>query len=71
MSPWEQQQNRALLARAERLYEENTGDTRDMITTAIGEFRLTLNEQSLRPAEEARLRERFSLFLDEVERPVF
>lgn len=64
--PRDQEENRLLLLKGERLYEESTGDVRAMLDVWIRKFEEALNSRSREGIEEARreLRER----LAEVER---
>jgi molecular chaperone HscC len=62
--PREQQENIALLARAERLYEELLW-ARDDLQRALGQFRGVLDRQN--PREIAEHRKQFAVFLDGVE----
>lgn len=71
MAPWEQQKNRALLARSERLYEELTGDVREILLITMGEFKTRLEDQTLQSSDEKRLQDDFSEFLDQLDRPLF
>jgi molecular chaperone HscC len=61
--------NRALMARAERLYEERLGDTRAMIGEAISGLTLALDRQN--PDEIDKARKRLSELLDEFDRGFF
>ncbi|HVJ63517.1 MAG TPA: molecular chaperone HscC [Tahibacter sp.] len=63
--PREHQANIAVLARAERLYEENTGQLRQALTEHIHAFSAELATQDLQNI--ARARQRFAEFLDRVE----
>jgi len=63
--PREQTENRALLARAERMYEEYIGDLRHYIGRGIAEFQAILARQDSREIEKAR--RQFEQALDEVE----
>ncbi len=69
MPPWKQGPNRAVLARAERIYEELSGDVRDHLVFQMGQFRQALDDQHLRNPE--RLRQEFSEYLDRLEVSVF
>jgi len=71
LAPWDQEKNRHLLARADRLYEERTGEVRELLTAAMGSFRQQLNSQSLRPNDAQQLRDEFKSFLDSIDQPVF
>ncbi|HJU40722.1 MAG TPA: hypothetical protein VJ724_14220, partial [Tahibacter sp.] len=64
--PREQQANIAVLARAERLYEEYTGDARRVILEHIHAFNAELAQQDPQAIERAR--RRLTEFLDHVER---
>ena len=61
-----QAENRALIARAERLYAESLGAQREHIKRLLSEFEIALADQQLRDA--AALRERFAADLDGFER---
>ncbi len=63
--PREQIENRTLLARAERLYEEHIGEIRHHIGRAIAEFQAILIKQDVREIEKARIR--FEQALNELE----
>jgi len=67
--PRDQSENRATLARAERLYAERLGELREAIGRAIGEFRLVLERQD--PREVAETRASFTKWLDGVDRSYF
>jgi len=71
MPPWEQEKNRILIARSERLYEELTGESREFLVAAIGEFRTSINDQTLRPENEQRIRDKFNELIDNLDRPIF
>jgi molecular chaperone HscC len=62
ISPREQDENRYLLERGARLYEERTGFQRDTIQSAINAFAEALAHNH--PAEIERARQQFSQFLD-------
>lgn len=64
--PRDRTENRLLIARGERLYEESLGDRREMIARLIQQFEMQLqtqNEQVVKQAAEA-LKEQ----LDQLER---
>jgi molecular chaperone HscC len=63
--PREHQANIAVLARAERLYEEHTGDARRAIGEHLHAFNAQLAQQD--PANIERARRRLSEFLDHLE----
>jgi molecular chaperone HscC len=63
--PREHQANLAVLARAERLYEENVGPLRQALTEHIHAFNAELATQE--PQRIERARKRFAEFLDHVE----
>lgn len=52
--PREQEENKLLLLRGERLYEENLGDDRKVIEHALQKFEQALNTQDPPKIEEAR-----------------
>jgi molecular chaperone HscC len=60
--PAEQAENRALIARAERIYAETTGEARARLVGLIGAFRAAIAEA--RPAEAERARAAFRAALD-------
>jgi len=64
--PRDQAENRALIARAERLYAESLGAQREHIKRLLSEFEIALADQQLRDA--ATLRDRFGEALDGFER---
>ena len=57
LPPRDQAENRALFARAERLYAESLGDTRQDIKALIGQFHAKLNDPRLR--DPGRVRDEF------------
>lgn len=61
--PREQEENKLLLLRGERLYEENLGDDRRIIEHALQKFELALNTQD--PVKIESARGDFKEFLDE------
>ena len=63
--PREQEKNKLLLVRGERLYEENFGDDRMVIEQYIRRFEMALNSQDPVRIDEAR--EEFREFLEEWE----
>ena len=63
--PREQHQNRALIERANRLYEQRLGAERRAVADVLDEFTLVLNRQD--PREIAKARAEFSAALDRVE----
>jgi molecular chaperone HscC len=66
--PRDQQKNRLLLARAERLYEESLGETREHIGYQARVFEAVLNKQDPHMIENASAA--FAAFLDDIERRV-
>ena len=64
-NPREEEPNRLQLLRGERLYEEATGDKRELIDAAMMEFDRALSRQDFYEIEVAR--ERLKKFLDELE----
>ncbi|WP_312950615.1 molecular chaperone HscC [Agrobacterium sp.] len=54
VAPREQQENIALIARAERLYAETIGENRHEISATLIEFLSSLNDQHLRNVDELR-----------------
>lgn len=67
MLPRDQQENRALIARAERLYAEALGDAREHLKELIFWFEQALEDQSIRDMRE--VRKQFSDNLQHFERP--
>jgi len=67
--PREQAENLAVIARAERLYEERLGDERAAIAKLIDDFRILLERQIPREIEQYRIQ--FSQWLDRVDTTVF
>jgi molecular chaperone HscC len=63
--PRDKDENRALLARAERLYEERLGRERDELARWIDEFRFVLERQDL--GEIAEFRKQLAAFLETVD----
>lgn len=61
--------NRALIARAERLYEERLGDTRAMIGEALGMLTVAIERQNTDEIERAR--KKLTELLDEFDRGFF
>ena len=64
-NPRDEEPNRLVLLRGERLYEEATGQTRMAIDRAMMEFDRALKKQDR--AEIQRAREKLEKFLDEIE----
>jgi len=62
--PREKLENTTLIARGERIYEENLGDTRDYISRLLAEFDLILDKQNNVEIKQAReqLKIEFSQF---------
>jgi molecular chaperone HscC len=69
LPPRDQSENRALIARAERLYAESLGPAREHIRQLLGEFEAALQDQHLRDA--GPVREKFAAALNHFERSVF
>ncbi len=67
--PRDQSENRALLPRAERLYEERLGDLRDYLGQLITQFEAILARQD--PGEIEDARERIAGILNEIEGEAF
>ena len=65
LHPRDQMENQALIARAERLYEESRGNDRDFIKAIVLQFEHEIAEQQLRNSEPVRAR--FTEQLDTVE----
>ncbi|MBQ0709919.1 MULTISPECIES: molecular chaperone HscC [unclassified Ochrobactrum] len=68
MLPRDQQENRALIARAERLYAETLGDARDQIREMLFWFEKSLEDQSIRDPQA--IRQQFSDMLQQFEKSV-
>lgn len=66
MHPREQAENKFLIARAERLYEEYRGNARDQLRDALLQFESAIAEQQVR--DSSAVRQAFAAFLDEFER---
>jgi molecular chaperone HscC len=69
IDPREQTENRAIIARAERLYEERLGEERAAIGKAIDDFRVLLARQNTEEIEQYRTR--FSEWLDNMDTSFF
>jgi molecular chaperone HscC len=69
MHPREDARNHALLARANRMYEEALGSYREAISHAISQFDAVLAKQD--PHEIASAREKFQAWLDRLEQNPF
>jgi molecular chaperone HscC len=67
--PRDQAENQALMAQAERLYEERLGDERQAISQAIDEFRSVLAGQDA--GEIAEFRAKLQSWLDTIDRSIF
>jgi molecular chaperone HscC len=67
--PRQQAENQAVIARAERLYEERLGDERAAIAKLIDDFRILLERQI--PSEIEKYRIQFSKWLDRVDTTFF
>jgi len=63
--PREDQANLAVISRAERLYEEYTGELRQRLGSALLTFRAELEKQDLERIKS--MREQFASFLDQLE----
>ena len=63
--PREQEENRALIARTERLYEVSLGEKRDYISSILSQFEQILDNQN--PSEIEKAVVRFKEILDELE----
>jgi molecular chaperone HscC len=64
--PRDQIENRTVIARADRLFEESLGYVRDLIQIRTADFSDVLSRQD--PTQVSRAREEFSRFLDSIER---
>ena len=69
LHPREQEENKHLLFRAERLYEETTGEIRDAIAKQISMFEYILDSYDKDKIEEAK--ERLKGLLDNIEYRLF
>lgn len=69
--PRERVVNQALIARAERLFAQSRGETRDAILQAIGEFQRAIDNPHLSDAELTRIRKEMGLILDRFDKDVF
>ena len=67
--PRDQAENHAVLARAERLYEERLGDEREQVARLIDQFRFVLDSQDRGAA--AAFRTEFIAWLDRVDHSFF
>jgi molecular chaperone HscC len=67
--PRDQAENQAVMARAERLYEERLGDERLALAEVIDRFRLIIERQD--PGEIDAHREKLSRWLDSIDRSFF
>jgi molecular chaperone HscC len=67
--PRDQTENQAVMARAERLYEERLGDERQMLAQVIDKFRALLDGQN--PGEIQEYRTKLSQWLDGIDRSFF
>lgn len=66
LHPREQQDNRYLIERAKRLYEDRLGEERMAIQEALSAFQQALDTQD--PEQAERARERFRSFLDSIDK---
>ena len=66
MHPREQAENKLLIARAERLYEEHRGDARELLRQALMQFEGAITEQQVRDL--STVRASFAAVLDDFER---
>lgn len=65
LHPRDEQVNRQLIARAERIYEESLGELRDLISARLGQFQSVVSRQDRH--EIASVRAELEAFLDQVE----
>ena len=63
--PKDKEENKALLARAERIYKECYGEVREMLRMNISYFNEFLAQQDDRKIRQ--VRKNFSMFLDQIE----
>jgi molecular chaperone HscC len=66
LHPRDQMENRAMVERAERIYEERRGEDREFLLSAIAEFEASVSDQKLR--DQGKIRQEFSNLLDSLER---
>jgi molecular chaperone HscC len=66
MPPREQAENKALIARAERIYAELRGESRMRLLALLNEFQVAISQQSER--DPTGVQRRFSEMLDQIER---
>lgn len=66
IAPREQDENRALIARGERLFEEYSGPMRENIAYALGQF-VSIVEKGASPAQMAKLRQRLELLFESLD----
>ncbi len=69
LPPREQAANKALLARAERLYAEHSGEAREHLRRALARFETEISDQRVRSHDAAR--QAFARLLDSFERSPF
>ncbi len=67
--PREKEENKLLLLRGDRMYEEATGDLRGIIEQYLNNFEQILDKQN--PAEISRAREELKEFLDNIDEDIF
>jgi molecular chaperone HscC len=66
LHPREQAENKFLIARAERLYEQHRGGARDELRAGLLQFEQAIAEQQVRDLRD--VRQAFAAFLDQFER---
>jgi molecular chaperone HscC len=69
LAPREQQENRELIARAERLYAEALDADRDALAEGLLRFNAAIDDQHIRDLD--RVRQEFREFLDKFDKFVF
>ena len=63
--PWEEEENRALLQRGMRLYEETIGDLREKVSLLVSQFESVLGSQ--KPVQIREMAEKLKEFFDSIE----
>jgi molecular chaperone HscC len=69
LAPRDQAENKALIARAERLYAEALDEDRDVISQGLLQFHAAIEDQRVRDID--RVREEFRAFLDRFDKFIF
>lgn len=63
--PWEEEENRALMERGMRLYEETIGDVREKVSLLVSQFESVLGSQ--KPVQIREMAEKLKEFFDSIE----